>query len=59
LGACWVAGDKKPYAEDVAKLLNAPANVKLISLIALGWPKKEIPQNKKRQVEEVIHWQKF
>lgn len=59
LGACWVAGDKKPYAEDVAKLLNAPANVKLISLIALGWPKKEIRQNKKRQVEEVIHWQKF
>lgn len=59
LGACWVAGDKKPYAEDVAKLLNAPANVKLISLIALGWPKKEIPQNKKRKLESVIHWQKF
>lgn len=59
LGACWVAGDKKPYAEDVKKLLNAPADLKLISLIALGWPKKEIQQNKKRKTEEVIHWQHF
>jgi nitroreductase len=59
LGACWVAGDKKPYTEDIKKLLNAPADLKLISLIALGWPKKEIPQNKKRRLNEVIHWQKF
>ncbi len=25
LGSCWVAGDKKYYADRVAKLLNAPA----------------------------------
>ena len=59
LGACWVAGDKKPYAEDVKKLLNAPPDLKLISLISLGWPKKEIPQNKKRETKDVIQWQRF
>jgi len=59
LGACWVAGDKKPYAEDIKKLLNAPSDFRLISLIALGWPKEEIRQSKKRQIKEVIHWQRF
>ena len=59
LGACWVAGDKKPYAEDIKKLLNAPPDLKLISLISLGWPKKEIPQSKKREINDVIHWQRF
>jgi nitroreductase len=59
LGACWVAGDKKPYAEEVARLLGAPDALKLVSLIALGWPRKDVSQNKKRQIKEVLHWQKF
>jgi nitroreductase len=59
LGACWVAGDKKPYAQDVKKLLNAPENSKLISLIALGWPETQAAQNKNRKLEDVIHWQGF
>ena len=59
LGACWVAGDKKPYAQDIKRLLNAPDELKLISLISLGWPRKETLQHKKRQLNEVIHWQKF
>ena len=59
LGACWVAGDKKPYVSEVSQLLNAAPNLKLVSLISLGWPKQETPQIKKRKLEEVIHWQKF
>ncbi len=59
LGACWVAGDKKPYVREVAELLKAPPNLKLISLIALGWPKKEIRQSKNRSLDSVIHWEKF
>ncbi|MFH1847014.1 MAG: nitroreductase family protein [Candidatus Omnitrophota bacterium] len=59
LGACWVAGDKKPYAKEVAELLNAPDDVKLISLISLGWPKSRAEQIKKRTLEDVLHWEKF
>ncbi len=59
LGACWIAGDKKPYAGDVAQLLNVPSSFKLISLIALGWPLKPILQRKLRALKEVIHWEKF
>ena len=59
LGACWVAGDKKPYVGEVAQLLNAPADLKLISLISLGWPGEKTEQTRSRILKEVIHWEKF
>jgi len=59
LGACWVAGDKKPYASEVSALLRVPSKFKLISLISLGWPKKNPKQNKNRKLDDVAHWEKF
>jgi len=59
LGACWVAGDKKPYTEEVRELLKAPQDLKLLSLISLGWPKKEMKQVKNRKLQDVIHWESF
>ena len=35
---CWIAGDKKDYAEDVRKLVNVPDEFKLVSIIAAGVP---------------------
>ncbi|MFA4016373.1 MAG: hypothetical protein RUDDFDWM_001476 [Candidatus Fervidibacterota bacterium] len=59
LGACWVAGDKKPYAERIAKLLGVPSGYKLISLIAVGYPAQVPKCPSKRKLSEVIHWEKF
>jgi len=59
LGACWVAGDKKPYVERVARLLGVPPDMKLISLIALGWAAGEVKQAKNRSLKDVLHWEKF
>ncbi|MDP8298284.1 MAG: nitroreductase family protein [Candidatus Tantalella remota] len=59
LGACWVAGDKKAYAPQVSELLGVPGNMRLISLLAVGWPETEIEQKKKRSLDDVIHWEKF
>ncbi len=59
LGACWVAGDKKPYVNEVSGLLGASPNLKLVSLISLGWPKKEAKQSKSRKLKDVIHWEGF
>ncbi|HNV85676.1 MAG TPA: nitroreductase family protein [Candidatus Omnitrophota bacterium] len=59
LGACWVAGDKKPYAERVGRLLGVPADCKLVSLISLGWPAGEVKQAKNRPLKDVLHWEKF
>jgi len=59
LGACWVAGDKKPYTAEVSKLVGVPNNHKLISLISLGWPKEEVNQKKNRTLKDVIHLEKW
>jgi len=47
LGTCWVAGDKKAYADKVRQLLNVPENYGLIALIPAGYPAEEPKQNKK------------
>lgn len=59
LGACWVAGDKKPYTKEVAELLGAPSDMKLISLLSLGWPDSHKDQAKNRSLKDVLHWEKF
>lgn len=61
VGSCWVAGDKKPYCREVAGLLSAPDSLRLVSLVALGYPdEKKIPEIiKKRGLGELAHWEKF
>lgn len=61
IGSCWVAGDKKPYCAEVAHLLNVPIAYKLVSLIALGYPKTKDSFHiaEKRDLKELIHWEKF
>ena len=61
IGSCWVAGDKKPYCAEVAKLLNAPAALKLVSLIPLGYPESNnsFRLMEKRSLAELTHWESF
>jgi len=59
LGTCWVAGDKKPYAQKIVKLLNAPSNMKLISSIAVGHSADTAPRAAKRRLQDVLHREKF
>ena len=59
LGACWVAGDKKPYAGEITGFLGAPSDFKLVSMISLGWPKEEAEQAKNRKLKDVMHWERF
>jgi nitroreductase len=58
LGACWVAGDKKPYAQAVLDLIGAPAGYKLVSIVTVGHV-KSTPSPAKRSLADVIHWEKF
>ncbi|MFA6599979.1 MAG: nitroreductase family protein [Candidatus Omnitrophota bacterium] len=59
LGACWIAGDKKPYASEVARLLQVPPDVRLVSLISAGWPAEEPAAIRRRGLGEVLHWEKY
>jgi nitroreductase len=58
LGACWVAGDKKPYAERIRRMVGAPEGHKLISLISIGHPAEE-PRKDKRPLSGVLHWERY
>jgi nitroreductase len=58
VGTCWVAGDKKPYAPEICRILGAPEGYKLVSLIALGYP-AENPHKSKRPLADVLHWEKY
>jgi len=59
IGSCWVAGDKKPYAGRIGKMFNVPAGYRLISMIAIGYPKNSGQAHGKRSLSDVIHWEKF
>ncbi|MBM4020450.1 MAG: nitroreductase family protein [Planctomycetes bacterium] len=59
LGACWVAGDKKPYAATIAQRLGAPPGVRLVALVAVGWPEGPLPKPAKRPLKDVLHWERY
>jgi len=58
LAGCWVAGDKKPYAPEICRLVGAKEGFRLISLIPLGYP-AETPAKPKRPLSDVLHWEQL
>lgn len=58
IDSCWVAGYRKPYSEDVRKLLNVPEKYELISLISLGYSDDTATRSKK-PLDEVLKWEKY
>ncbi len=61
IGSCWVAGDKKPYCPQILGLLHVPQPMKLISLVALGYPleKKVFRPMPKKELKKILHWERF
>jgi nitroreductase len=58
VGSCWVAGEKKDYAEDVRKLLNVPEEYTLVSLVPAGYP-EEVDIAKKKILDEVTFFERY
>ncbi len=59
LGGCWVAGDKKDYVEDIGKIFYIPIGYRLVSMITVGYPKKQEKPHVKRALKEVLHWERY
>jgi len=53
VGTCWVAGDKKDYAPQIAKLLEIPEPYSLVSMIPSGYP-KEVQMPPKKPGKEIF-----
>jgi nitroreductase len=58
LGSCWIAGDKAEYAEAFCKEIGVPEGYKLVSIVSLGYPNENKPVEK-RELKDVLHWEKF
>lgn len=59
LGAVWVAGDKKDYAESVRQYLEVPEKYRLVSLVAIGHPETEAPLTPRKPLEDVLCWDRY
>ncbi|MCE5299972.1 MAG: nitroreductase family protein [Spirochaetia bacterium] len=58
VGTCWVAGDKKDYAEAVLRFAGSNPKNKLICIISCGIP-DEKPAKEKPPLAEVMFWEKI
>ena len=59
LGTCWVAGYGKDYGEPIREMLGVPEGRKLVGLISLGYPAEEPGAKEKRELSDVLHWEKY
>lgn len=59
LAACWVAGDKKPYAPEIVRLLGGPEGMQLVALVAVGYADGPLPGPAKRPLDDVLRWERF
>jgi nitroreductase len=58
INSCWVAGDKKPYAEKVRLLLGVPDTHGLVALVASGFP-AEINPAAKKPLKKMVFYDSF
>ncbi len=58
VGSCWVAGDKKEYAEPVRRLLRVPDHYTLVSLLPAGYP-ADIALQKKKEQDEIVFFDQY
>ena len=58
VGTCWVAGDKKEYADAIRKLLNVPEKYTLVSLVPAGYP-AEVKIADKKDTKKVVFTDTF
>ncbi|WP_026486490.1 nitroreductase family protein [Caldanaerobius polysaccharolyticus] len=59
IGTCWVAGYDRTYEQAINKYLGIPENLRMISIIPMGYPAAEPRMPQKRSLDEVIHWERY
>jgi len=59
LSGCWVAGEKQEFAKSISEILEAPDHQRLVGIATMGYADEEPEVQKKRSLEDVLHWEKF
>ncbi len=58
IASCWVAGEKKAYADQIRVMLDVPEQFTLVSLVAAGIP-AEITIANKKEKKNIVFREKF
>lgn len=57
LGTCWICAFDSTVAH---KALNLPENYEVVALLAIGYSaEEEIKEKKRKNIEEIVSWDKF
>lgn len=56
LGTCWIGWFKE---KKIKNLLNIPKNIKILSLISLGYPENVSDSPPKKSIEEITNWENW
>ncbi|MFC2169641.1 nitroreductase family protein [Acidobacteriota bacterium] len=56
LGTCWIGAFEE---EAVKPILNIPKNVKVLALTPLGYPNEEPRPRRRKNLEEIVSYDKF
>ena len=58
LGTCWVNAYRKSHSQAIEKLLGAPADYELVTLLAVGYSDEE-KKTAKKPLTDVLRWNHF
>lgn len=56
LGSCWIGAFKE---DEVKKVVNAPAEMRPVALIPVGYPNESPSERNRRSVREIMHQESF
>ncbi|MBL7169490.1 MAG: nitroreductase family protein [Candidatus Aenigmarchaeota archaeon] len=56
IGSCWVGAFD---SEKIGEILKIPRNYRVIALITLGYKKQDPWPQKRKETEELIHWENW
>jgi nitroreductase len=58
LGTCWVGVFGSAYEDDAKRVLGVPPNLRVLSLVSLGYPAEERTSTRK-DLREIMHCEKY
>ncbi len=56
IGSCWIGAFDE---EKVKKMFNIPANLRVVSLLTLGYPNEQPRGKNRRPLDEILHYEKY
>lgn len=58
LGTCWVGAFGAAYEDDTKRVLGVPPNLRVLSLVSLGYPAEERISTRK-DLREIVRYGKY